>query len=159
MLLFARGGDKVKIKLDVCAEHYDEIRNALLNAGIEIDDNAELTLSDTTRLYTLMVKDPGNNDRIVVSFHDIISIETYGHDVLVYTSEKAYIALDRLYKVLNLLPPDEFLRVSNSAVIAKSQVRKITPTLSMKFILTMADGRKVDVTRSYYYIFKEQFGI
>ena len=73
----------MKIKLDVCAEHYDEIRNALLNAGIEIDDNAELTLSDTTRLHTLMVKDPGNNDRIVVSFHDIISIETYGHDVLV----------------------------------------------------------------------------
>ena len=149
----------MKIKLDVCAEHYDEIRNALLNAGIEIDDNAELTLSDTTRLHTLMVKDPGNNDRIVVSFHDIISIETYGHDVLVYTNEKAYFALDRLYKVLNLLPLDEFLRVSNSAVIAKSQVRKITPSLSMKFILTMADGRKVDVTRSYYYIFKEQFGI
>ena len=46
----------MKIKLDVCAEHYDEIRNALLNAGIEIDDNAELTLSDTTRLHTLMVK-------------------------------------------------------------------------------------------------------
>lgn len=29
----------------------------------------------------------------------------------------------------------------------------------MKFILTMANGRKVDVTRSTYYIFKESFGI
>lgn len=41
----------MKIKLDVCAEHYDEIRNALLNAGIEIDDNAELTLSDTMTVW------------------------------------------------------------------------------------------------------------
>lgn len=29
----------------------------------------------------------------------------------------------------------------------------------MKFILTMEDGKKVDVTRSYYYSFKEAFGI
>ncbi len=29
----------------------------------------------------------------------------------------------------------------------------------MKFVLAMANSRKVDVTRSYYYIFKEYFGI
>ena len=29
----------------------------------------------------------------------------------------------------------------------------------MKFILTLSDGRRVDVTRSYYYIFKDFFGI
>ena len=31
--------------------------------------------------------------------------------------------------------------------------------LPMKFTLTMENGKRVDVTRSYYYIFKEAFGI
>ena len=58
-----------------------------------------------------------------------------------------------------MLDPDQFLRISNSVVIARNKVKSISPTLSMKFILTMQNGKKVDVTRSYYYIFKEYFGI
>lgn len=51
------------------------------------------------------------------------------------------------------------MRISNSVVIAKDKVTSISPTFSMKFVLTMANGQKVDVTRSYYYLFKESFGI
>lgn len=86
-------------------------------------------------------------------------IETFRHMVEVNTQSKTYQALDRLYKVLNLLDPEKFLRISNSVVIAKDKVKSITPTFSMKYILTMTNGKKVDVTRSYYYIFKESFGI
>jgi len=67
--------------------------------------------------------------------------------------------MDRLYKIVNLLNPEKFLRISNSVVISKDKVKKISTTLSMKFILTMINGKKVDVTRSYYYIFKDSFGI
>lgn len=77
----------------------------------------------------------------------------------VHTKNKTYQAMDRLYRIVNMLDPDKFLRISNSVVIARDKVKKITPTLSMKFILTMIDGRNVDVTRSYYYIFKDYFGI
>ena len=72
---------------------------------------------------------------------------------------KLHGAMDRLYKIFNQLDPEKFLRISNSVVISRRSVVKITPTLSMKFILTMSDGKNVDVTRSYYYIFKENFGI
>ena len=37
--------------------------------------------------------------------------------------------------------------------------RKTYPALSAKFILTLTDGAQVDVTRSYYYIFKDFFEI
>ena len=64
-----------------------------------------------------------------------------------------------LYRLTARLDPEAFLRISHSVVIARSKVVRIAPTLSMKFILTLRDGRTVDVTRSYYYIFKETFGI
>ena len=150
----------MKIKLAVSQGRYDEIKKALAEHGIEVDESADLILCERGRpVDQLLVKDTTSNERVILLAEDIISIESYGHTVEVHTQEQTYQAFDRLYKVLDLLDPDKFLRVSNSVIIAKDKVRKIIPTLSMKFILTMADGRKVDVTRSYYYMFKDSFGI
>ena len=58
-----------------------------------------------------------------------------------------------------LLDPQAFLRVSKSVIVAKRHIKKIRPSLSMKFILTLTDGTLVDVTRSYYSDFKRFFNI
>jgi len=150
----------LKVKLLVSHEKYEGIKKVLTEAGIEIDDNAELILCENNHFTdTLVVKDPHSNEKILLSVNDIISIESFGHTVEVYTENNTYIALERLYQIVNILNPDCFLRISNSVIIAKNKVRRITPKLSMKFILTMNNGRNVDVTRSYYYIFKDYFGI
>ena len=107
----------------------------------------------------MIVRDTVTNERVVLSVDDISYIESFGHSIEVHTKDKTYQALDRLYKLANALDPDKFLRISHSVVIACDKVTKIAPTLSMKFILTMSNGRNVDVTRSYYYIFKEYFKI
>lgn len=150
----------MKVKLIVSTERYDEIKRALTERGIEIDDNADLVLSENNRLPdNLIVKDVAKNERVVLPVEDIVYIETYGHTVEVHTKEETFQATDRLYKIVNQLDPDKFLRISNSVVISKSKVKQISTTLSMKFVLTMVNGKKVDVTRSYYYIFKDSFGI
>ena len=150
----------MKIKLVVSNERYEEVKTALLERGIDIDDTADLVLFENNLFAdTLIVKDTKTNERVFLPVDDIVSIEAFGHTVEVYTQDKAYQAMDRLYKIVGLLDPDAFLRISNSVIIAKSKVRQISTTLSMKFILTMTNGKKVDVTRSYYYIFKESFGI
>lgn len=150
----------MKIKLSVRQARYQEIQQALLEHGIEIDEKADLVLSDAAHsIDSLLVKDVDTNERICLPVHEIVSIESFGHTVEVYTEDKVYQAKERLYKIESLLDPDKFLRISNSVVIAANQVKSISPTLSMKFILTLQNGKKVDVTRSYYYIFKEFFGI
>jgi len=150
----------VKVKLVVSKERYNEIKKLLIEHGIEIDDDAELVLSENNRfLDNLIVKDIKNNERVILSVEDIIYIEAFGHNVEVHTINQTYQSTDRLYKIVNQLNPDKFLRISNSVVIQKDKVKSISSTLSMKFILTMMNGKKVDVTRSYYYIFKDSFGI
>lgn len=154
------GGAGLKIKLSVRQARFQEIQQALLEHGIEIDESADLVLSDAVHsIDSLLVKDVDTNERICLPVHEIVSIESFGHTVEVYTEDKVYQAKERLYKIESLLDPDKFLRISNSVVIAANQVKSISPTLSMKFILTLQNGKKVDVTRSYYYIFKEFFGI
>ncbi len=150
----------MKLKLAVSNERYEAIKIELSECGIEIDDNADLVLSESNKFVdNLFVKDMLSNKRVALPVADIVFIETFGHVVEVHTQGKTYQALDRLYKISNLLDPDKFLRVSNSVVIGRDKVKQIAPTLSMKFILTMSNDREVDVTRSYYYIFKEYFGI
>ena len=150
----------MKIKLAVSNERYNEIKTMLTEKGIEIDDNSDLVLSESNRFFdNLIVKDMTTNERVILPVEDIAYIETYGHSVEVHTKDTTYQAMYRLYKIVNLLDPDKFLRISNSVVIAMDKVKKITPTLSMKFVLTMSNGKTVDVTRSYYYIFKEYFDI
>lgn len=150
----------MKVKLVVSKKHYEEVITMLMEHGIEVDDDADLVLTENNRfLDSLTVKNKVTNERVILPIEDITYIETYGHSVEVHTKDTAYQAMDRLYKIVNQLDPDKFLRISNSVVIARDKVKKITPTLSMKFILTMADGKNVDVTRSYYYIFKDFFGI
>lgn len=150
----------MEIKLAVSNERYEEIKNALLDRGITVSDSAELVLYEADR-YTdnLIVKGQEDSARYVVPANEIIIIESFGHTVEVHTKSGTYRSCDRLYQLANLLDPDKFLRISNSVIIAKDKVKQITPSLSMKFSLTMENGKKVDVTRSYYYIFKEAFGI
>lgn len=150
----------MKIKLAVSNERYEEVRSLLTEHGIEIDDDSDLVLREIDRFPGhLTVKDTASNERILLPVEEILYIETFGHIVEVHTQNETYQAPDRLYKIVDLLDPDKFLRISNSVVIARSHVRKISPTLSMKFVLTMSDGKRVDVTRSYYHTFKDYFDI
>ena len=150
----------MKVKLSVSQARYPEILAALSAHGIEVDENADLVLSESSRYAdSLLVRDARTGERVRLSVEEIVSIESFGHTVEVHTQDGVYQTKERLYRLAALLDPDRFLRVSNSVVIARDKVRSISPTLSMKFILTMQNGEKVDVTRSYYYIFREAFGI
>ena len=65
----------------------------------------------------------------------------------------------RIYQLEKLLPLDKFIRISNSIIIKKNSIRYIKPALNCRFYLTLTNGDVVDVTRTYYYKFKEFYGI
>ncbi|WP_236637654.1 LytTR family DNA-binding domain-containing protein [Exiguobacterium sp. SH1S21] len=114
----------MKIKLDISTERYDEIKSMLEERGIEIDDTADLVLSTSTPFVQhLTVKEKDTNERIVLPVADIICIESFGRTVEIQTQESVYLATDRLYRLVSLLDPTSFLRISNSVVIATNQIK------------------------------------
>ncbi len=150
----------MKIRLAVSSEDYEKVKQELNEHGIETDDNADWVLSKADGFVdTVIARDKITNERIVVPCDNIVYIESYGHSAEVHTKDNTYCVNERLYKILQSLDGNKFLRISNSVIVSKKQIKKISPTLSMKFILTMSNSDRVDVTRSYYYVFKEVFGI
>lgn len=150
----------MNIRLNVSEERYEEIEQMLLSAGFVVDDEAEFVLTEAGRFAGhLSVKTEGG-EKMKLAIEEIVYIESLGHDVLVHGADgEIYYAYDRLYQLCGVLDNTKFLRVSNCAIIAKKHVKKIKPSISMKFVLVMSDGALVDVTRSYYNSFRTFFNI
>lgn len=99
------------------------------------------------------------DQQFFIDVNDICFIESMGHDIIIHANDGTYNSWDRLKALEQVLPADRFLRVSNSAIVNLKKIKRIESSLLQKFILHMTNGSKVDVTRSYYYIFRERIGI
>lgn len=148
----------LKIKLLVSAKRYAAICDELEKSGHQIDDNADLILSEK-KAYPdfLMAKLDGQMRRLDLA--QVTHIESLGHDIFAHYQGQSYKLNDRLFHLAELLNPEDFLRISHSVIVNVHHIVFIKPALSAKFLLTLDDGNKVDVTRSYYYLFKEYFNI
>lgn len=136
----------------------DPLRAELSNMGITDDPESEYLL---IRRGTGVNYIAGKRDdqQFFLDVNDICFIESMGHDIIIHAADGNYNSGDRLKALEQVLPADKFLRVSNSAIVNLKKIKRIESTLLQKFILHMTNGSKVDVTRSYYYIFRERIGI
>ena len=148
----------MKIRLMVSEEHYSEIADWLTVHGAEIDDSADLILSEKN-VYASHLIGRNGEELYRLKASEIIHIESFAHDIIAYTDGLECKLADPLRRLEEILDPQEFIRVSNSAIVSINHIKSIRPSLSQKFVLTMSDGARVDVTRSYYYIFKDTLGI
>ena len=146
------------MKLKVMLSSDDPIMEELRKLNIEIDERSEYVLTRREiDLNYLPAKD--GDQTFYISIDDIIFIESLGHDVMLHTKDGVYVTRERLKTLERMLDPDDFLRVSNSSIVSIKNIRRIEASILQKFILHMSNGDKVDVTRSYYYIFKDRFNI
>ncbi len=149
----------MKIRLSVSEENYDAVKAYLEERGIEVGEDSEYVITEFSRYPDFLPARDGRKERVRLSTDEVVFIEAFGKDVEIHTPRETYYAQDRMYQLEFLLDPKEFLRVSKSVIISRRHVKKIRPSLSMKYVLTMSDGTLVDVTRSYYADFRRFFNI
>ena len=148
----------MKIKLIASEENYEKLAQELTSMGVELSDSADLVLTEQNAVISHLIGKKGDEIyRINVS--DISHIESFAHDVIAYTDKDSFKISERLKTLTTILDPSSFIRISNSVIISVDHIKSIKPAFTQKFIVTMKNGARVDVTRSYYYIFKEFIGI
>lgn len=149
----------MKIRLSVSEENREEVTGFLTEHGIELDDESEYVLLQENMYAKHLAVRNADGEKAVIAVDEIVTIESYGHTVELHTEHGSFSTTDRLYQLAETLPGTQFVRVSNSVIVSRSHIREISPTFSMKFILKMTNGTRVDVTRTYYARFKEFLGI
>ncbi len=151
--------DCVKVKLLVNKENEQRYKSMLEKAGFEISNDANLTFQEDNAQIDYIIGKDDRSATVLVYLDEIQLIETYGKDIIVHTQNHQYTLKGTMEYYQQLLFPYEFIRVSQSSIIHKRYITRISPALSMKFTVTLKNNRKVDVTRSYYYSFKEYIGL
>lgn len=148
----------MKIQLEISDESYPRIAKILLEKGFELSDDAQFILFEKDR-YSSFISCRNEDTSCHVLTASVMYIESMGHDIIVHADEGTFKCTYTLTQLEKMLDPSEFIRISKSVIISKKKVVGIRAALSQKFTVTMANSDKVDVTRSYYYIFKNFFGI
>lgn len=149
----------MQIRIAVSEQHYNSVKEYLTAHGVEIDEKGEFMITEAERTHAFLTARNEKKEQVRLSAEEVVYIEAFGKDVEIHTAQDVFFAADRMYQLEEALDPKEFLRVSKSVIISRKHVKKIRPTLSQKFILTMTGGTLVDVTRSYYSDFRRFFNI
>ncbi|XMB86470.1 LytTR family DNA-binding domain-containing protein [Mycoplasmatota bacterium WC44] len=149
----------MKVRLLVKKENKEQIMKDILNGNIEFTDDGDF----------LLVEENFKKEEIVGRIDDslelirpleIIYVESYDQVSNCITTKGKYQIKEKLYEIENLFYEQGLIRVSKSYVINKNMIDKIkVASFNMKFLLRMKNGFQIDVTRSYYYKFKEYIGL
>ena len=149
----------MKFQIAVSDESYDNVKKFLEEHGIETSDDAVFIIREVDRYPSFLNAKNSANAQMKIGVGDVVFIESFRKEIEIHTMDETFFAIDRMYQLETILDPREFIRISKSVIISRKHVKKIRPSLSMKYVLTLSDGTVVDVTRSYYYNFKTFFNI
>ena len=94
----------------------------------------------------------------LVKIDEIRYVESLDNQIYVHAKSGVFTMKDTLYHLEAVLYPAGFLRVHKSFIVSRAHIRSIHASLNMKFTLVLDNGEKLEVSRSYYYRFKEEIG-
>lgn len=148
----------MKIKLRCKEENRTLYEKMLIDGGFTIGDDSNLTFVEDNFAPEYLIG-RAKDDSVMLYLKDIIIIESYGREIQARTKAGAFKIKETLESLEKLLSSAGFIRISQSAIIQKQSIEKISHGISMRFHLTLKADIKTDVTRSYYYSFKEFIGL
>ena len=90
---------------------------------------------------------------------EIIAIGVENGETTIYTKNMTYIIHEPLSALEKKIGGHPFLRVHRAFLINLKEIKEIQPWFNHTFQLTMSNGLKVPVSRSYMKDFKEKVGI
>lgn len=110
---------------------------------------AAVRAADTTQQLTFSWH--GENYR--VNLTDILFFEASDHQVAVHTATAIYTTRQRLYELAESLPA-QFMRVSKSAILNRTQVFSLTRSVTGNLVKFQNSHKQLYVSRRYYQALK-----
>lgn len=153
-------GHAMKVKLLCNKEMYEKYKSRLENEKFEFtDEDFDLIVVDPNFRKTELVGKNERGEYEFISYNDIVFVESFGHEIIAHKAQCDLIVKEKLYEIEGMFKDKGFIRIHRSYVINKAFIKTIKPTFNTKFIITMKNGSVIEVSRSYYYIFKDSIGI
>ena len=100
-----------------------------------------------------------NEETFFITEKDIESIYSMDKKVFIKTEDNTYQTKQRLYEFENILPSNDFIRISNSEIVNLNKVKSINTRILGSIVITFFSGYKTYSSRRYIARIKEVLGI
>ncbi|EOT41350.1 LytR/AlgR family response regulator transcription factor [Enterococcus dispar] len=101
-----------------------------------------------------------SDDRIFLIHPETVQMVSVDErNVRIFTDDKHYSTTGTLSGIEQKLPPALFIKTHRSFIINVTKVKEIQPWFNHTLQLTMENGEKVPVSRSYLKVFKERLNL
>ena len=151
------GGGNMKIKLLCQKTKEEQYRRELLDGTIEFAVPADLIVSEPQFLSDdlFLYEEEGV---ALVDPNEILYIESIQNMLEIHVLHRVFHVKEPLYQMEARLYPKGFLRIHKSFLVNRRHIRQIKTSLNMKYMLVLSNKETLEVSRSYYYQFKEEIG-
>ena len=149
----------MKFRISVSDADYGKLKEYIEDHGVEISEDADYLITENTDGHRFLTVRDEDRERLQLPAEEIIYLEAFGKEIEIHTAQGTFYSAERMYRLEEALDSREFIRISKSVIVSRKHIRRIRPTLSMKYVLTLSDGTLADVTRSYYSDFRREFNI
>lgn len=137
----------IKVRTNI-SDKYDDIE-IVINSPVKDEQVQRLEnklLSETTKTIQKIIGMQGN-DIFVISVLDIIVFYSEEKNNFCKTKDGVYKIKEKLYYLEEMLPKNEFIRISNSAIININNVKCFNTSIVGKMIVKFEDGSEEAVSR------------
>ncbi|MGN0432691.1 MAG: LytTR family DNA-binding domain-containing protein [Lachnospiraceae bacterium] len=90
---------------------------------------------------------------------DVFYFEYVDAKVFVYCKTKVYEIKNKLYELEEILPKQDFIRVSKTVILNLNKIGILSPTLGGRFEACLNNGEKIIISRQYVNVLKEALGL
>ncbi len=147
----------MKIKLLCQKTKEEQYRQELLNGEIEFAVPPDLIVSEPQFISNelFLYEEEGV---ALVDPNEILYVESIQNMLEIHAAHKVYHVKEPLYQMEARLYPKGFLRIHKSFLVNRRHICQIKTSLNMKYTLVLSNKEILEVSRSYYYQFKEEIG-
>lgn len=137
----------IKVRTNI-SDKYDDIE-IVINSPVKDEQVQRLEnklLFETTKTIQKIIGMQGN-DIFVINVLDIIVFYSEEKNNFCKTKDGVYKIKEKLYYLEEMLPKNEFIRISNSAIININNVKCFNTSIVGKMIVKFEDGSEEAVSR------------
>ena len=137
----------MKIRLDISSEYRE--KEIIIRANKKDEEVAEI-LRNLQEIDTKLHNINGYLDNTVYSLstQDILFFETNDRNVYAHTKDNAFLIHSRLYELEENLP-DNFLRISKSAILNVDEIKSLTQSVMGNLIQFRDSYKQIYVSRRF----------
>lgn len=137
---------RVKVEID------ENLEDEIIIKCPKITDDIKNIIKLLSEQNKLLVKN--HKEEKLISINSIYRVDTVDDKVFIYTEKEVFETNHKLYELDTMLPHDRFIRINKSGIINVFKIESLKTDLSRRIKITLLNGDKEVVNRSYIDGFK-----